>query len=176
MNRKIYIAFVKVQICLVCMMLLIGLNACATQSAALSVNQSGGGVDIFSLSVDAQRAYQQSRWFDAVRLYQEIVEHVPGDSTAWFRLANTYAQQGAYEHAVHAYEQSLLHDNEQPKAWFNLSTAYLLHAQSAMQHSQAHLASGDPARELIQRRMRMLDDLVLGRIDSVAAPTASSFR
>ena len=74
MNRKIYIAFVKVQLCLVCMMLLIGLNACATQSAALSVNQSGGGVDIFSLSVDAQRAYQQSRWFDAVRLYQEIVE------------------------------------------------------------------------------------------------------
>ena len=151
---------------IVIIMVLSGLNACATSSAIERADQSEPKVDLFSISVDAQRAYQESRWFDAVRLYQEIVHYVPGDATAWFRLANTYAQQGAYDRAIHAYEESLKYDSDQSKAWFNLSTAYVLHARSAMQRSRSLLAAGDPAKQMIQQRMDTLDALVLGDVDT----------
>ena len=151
--------------CIVIIMMMSGLHACATNSVLKTAGQSDSKVDLFSLSVDAQLAYQESRWFDAVRLYQEIVHYVPGDATAWFRLANTYAQQGAYDRAIHAYEESLKYDSDQSKAWFNLSTAYVLHARSAMQRSRLLLAAGDPARQMIQQRMDTLDALVLGNVD-----------
>ena len=159
----------KLGTCIVVLMMLSGLNACATNSAMNTAEKSAPSVDLFSLSVDAQLAYQESRWFDAVRLYQEIVHHVPKDATAWFRLANTYAQQGAYDRAIHAYEESLKYDVDQTKAWFNLSTAYVLHARSAMHRSGLLLAAGDPAKQMIQQRMDTLDALVLGSVDSAGA-------
>lgn len=139
-------------------------TGCAMNSQS-AMGKSKPGVDLFMVSVNAQKAYQQSRWLDAVRLYQEIVEHVPSDAIAWFRLANTYAQQGAFERAIHAYEQSLHHDNEQPKAWFNLSTAYLLNAQSAMQQAHARMRVGDPARVMITARVKTLENLIHGRVE-----------
>ena len=155
---------VKLGTCLVVILMFSGLSACATHSSLKAASDNEAKVDLFSLSVDAQRAYQESRWFDAVRLYQEIVHHVPGDATAWFRLANTYAQQGAYDRAIHAYEESLKYDRDQSKAWFNLSTAYVLHARSAMQKSRLLLSVGDPASEMIQQRMDTLDALVLEKV------------
>ena len=157
---------VKLATCIVVLMMLSGLSACATNSVMNTAEKSVSSVDLFSLSVDAQLAYQESRWFDAVRLYQEIVHHVPKDATAWFRLANTYAQQGSYDRAIHAYEESLKYDVDQAKAWFNLSTAYVLHARSAMQRSRLLLASGDPGKQMIQQRMDTLDAVVLGSVDS----------
>lgn len=148
--------------CIAIMVMLLGLSACTINPLSSKNIDDVVKVDLFLLSVDAQRAYQQSRWFDAVRLYQQIVEHVPADASAWFRLANTYAQQGAYERAIYAYEQSLTHNSEQPKAWFNLSTAYILHAKGAMEHSRIRLAAEDPARKVIQHRMNELNNLVLG--------------
>jgi len=117
------------------------------------------------VSVEAQRAYQESRWLDAVRHYQQIVEHVPADAVAWFRLANTYAQQGAFERAIFAYEQSLTHDDEQPKAWFNLSTAYLLNAQSAMQQARERMHDDDPVKSMLDVRLMSLSSLIHTRVE-----------
>jgi len=125
---------------------------------------------IFELRQEAGRAYQQSRWIEAVRLYQRVVEQVPGDTDAWFRLGNTYAQQGAFQRAIHAYEKSLAQDAEQPKAWFNLSTAYLLNAQSAMRGAHSRLRDGDPAKRLIAQRLTSLGELVHGRFEEGVAP------
>lgn len=121
--------------------------------------------DMFLVSVQAQRAYQESRWLEAVSLYQQIVERVPNDAVTWFRLANTYAQQGAFERAIHAYEQSLALEKEQPKAWFNLSTAYLLNAKLAMMNAHMAVRSHDPAKVLIEARLQVLDDLVNNRLE-----------
>ena len=122
--------------------------------------QHSSPVDLFELSVDAQRAYRESRWTEAVALYQRIVEHVPADAAAWFHLANTYAQQGAFDRAIYAYEQSLKYDSEQPKAWFNLSTAYLMHAQSAMRQSYVLMRADNTSRSMVEQRMSALDVLV----------------
>ena len=129
------------------------------------VSQNSGKEDLFQLSVNAQRAYQESRWTEAVRFYQELVERVPGDAQAWFRLANTYAQQGAYERAVYAYEQSLSNDNNQPKAWFNLSTAYLLRAKAAAEQSQVRMTNDPSAKAQLNYRMQTLDELINGPVD-----------
>jgi len=128
---------------------------------------------VFELSRQADRAYRESRWIDAVRDYQRLTEEVPRDAYAWFRLGNTYAQQGAYDRAIHAFETSLTHDAEQPKPWFNLSTAYLLNAQSAMGRARSQLRSDDPARLLIEQRMDVLGKLVHGRFEEGATPTGA---
>ena len=149
-------------------------SACATTSTDTQQGSSGSGnasEDVFILSQNAQRAYTQSRWMEAVQLYQRVVERVPNDADAWFRLANTYAQQGAYERAIHAYETSLFNNSQQPKAWFNLSTAYLLNAQSAMRQSYDRMRSNDPARAMIDTRLVALGDLLHGRIEDSVIPS-----
>ena len=136
------------------------LSGCAGIRSPSDAKQQAPVADLFVLSVNAQRAYQESRWLEAVTLYQQIVEHVPGDAVAWFHLANTYAQQGAFDRAIHAYEQSLKHDSDQPKAWFNLSTAYLMHAHSAMRQSHGRMRVDNESRSMVEQRMSALGELV----------------
>lgn len=151
---------------LICVLVLsLSLAGCASSGKDINAGTQASSDDLFMLSVEAQRAYTQSRWIDAVRLYQQIVERAPTDSIAWFALANTYAQQGAFERAVYAYEQSLNYNPEQPKAWFNLSTAYLLNAQLAMQKSQQRMRASDPARTLVDRRMQVMQYLLHERFE-----------
>ncbi|MEE9321487.1 MAG: tetratricopeptide repeat protein [Granulosicoccus sp.] len=121
--------------------------------------------EMFKLSSIADNAYRESRWIDAVRYYQRLTEQVPGDSYAWFRLGNTYSQQGAFDQAIHAYETSLENNKYQPKPWFNLSTAYLLNAQVAMQQAWQTLRTDDPARGMIEKRLRLLGELIHNRIE-----------
>ena len=116
--------------------------------------------DVFKTSELAEDAYSQSRWTDAARYYQQLTESVPGDAYIWFRLANTYVQKGDFNEAIHAYETSIKRDALQPKPWFNLSTTYLLNAKAAMLQSWENLRSGDPARDLIMRRVAALDLLM----------------
>ncbi len=121
--------------------------------------------DAFALSERADRAYREARWIDAARHYGALTERVPSDAYAWFRLGNTWAQQGAFDRATHAYEQSLERDAHQPKPWFNLSTAYLLNAQRAMNRAWAAMRPGDPARAMIERRLAALGELMHDRIE-----------
>jgi len=132
---------------------------------------SGYTDDVFELSAKADRAYRESRWIDAARQYQKLTNQVPEDSYAWFRLGNTYAQQGAFAQAIHAYEASLARNSEQPKPWFNLSTAYLLNAQLAMTRAWEKMRPGDPARVMIERRLKTLSDLMHDRIEDMPLRT-----
>lgn len=137
------------------------------------VGETGAGQSeaLFAMSRRADRAYSESRWIDAVREYQRVVEQVPEDAAAWFRLGNTYAQQGAYDRAIHAYETSIMHDATQPKPWFNLSTTYLLKARDSMRLSRERLREGDPARLLIEERLQGLARLVHGRFEDSVTST-----
>lgn len=153
--------------------LLLGLSACSStpSSTVLSLPAQSGSYDLFAASRKAEQAYQQSRFIEAVQLYQDIVERVPTDADAWFKLGNTYVQQGAYERAIHAYQRSLGNEDEQPKAWFNLSTAYLLHAQHAMRNAHEKLRPQDPARLLIQQRLLELEQVMHGRVEESTSTT-----
>lgn len=163
---------------LVSVMCFLGLSACATNGPADSEFQSSirdtdrYTDDVFQLSATADRSYRESRWIDAARQYQQLTDRVPEDSYAWFRLGNTYAQQGAFEQAIHAYEASLARNAEQPKPWFNLSTAYLLNAQVAMTQAWEKMRPGDPARAMIERRMQGLNKLMHDRIEDMPLRTS----
>lgn len=124
--------------------------------------------DVFELSREADRAYQESRWLDAARMYQSLTEQVPQDAYSWFRLGNTYAQQGSYSQAIHAYESSLARNSSQPKPWFNLSTAYLLNAQHALTQAWQQLRSDDPARMMIQQQLALLQQLMHQRFEDTS--------
>ena len=130
--------------------------------------------DVFRLSGEADRAYRESRWLEAARKYGELTEAVPADAYAWFRLGNTYAQQGDFRRAIAAYERSLERDATQAKPWFNLSTAYLLNAQTAMMRAWGQLREGDPARAMIETRLATLRTIVHERIED--GPTRTGIR
>lgn len=165
----------KINKILILLVFWVGLTGCVSNSEPTNVlGGSQNSVEAFELRQKAQIAYQQSRWIDAVRLYQGLVEKTPTDSGAWFRLGNIYAQQGALQRAIHAYENSLKHDSGQPKAWFNLSTAYLLNAQSSMLSAHNQLRESDPAKTLIAERLSALSALVHGRFEEGVSPTAYS--
>lgn len=129
---------------------------------------SSGKGDVFELSRQADLAYQESRWLDAARMYQSLTEQVPQDAYSWFRLGNTYAQQGSYNQAIHAYESSLERNASQPKPWFNLSTAYLLNAQHALNQAWTQLRPDDPARVMIKQQLAMLQQLMHQRMEDVS--------
>lgn len=133
--------------------------------------------DVFALSAAAERAYQNSRWIDAVRHYETLTAELPRDAYTWFRLGNAYARQGDYSRAIPAYETSIGLDAHQPKPWFNLSSAYLLNARGAMLNAYESLRVGDPARRMIQQRISALDGLLHQRFEDQTGPaSAVAFR
>ena len=162
--------------------LVISASGCSTlqspssESAASLSDDDSSSYEIFKLSERAQLAYTESRLIEAVQLYQQVVEQLPTDADAWFRLGNTYTQQGSYERAIHAYETSLINDSQQPKAWFNLSTAYLLNAQSAMRQSFDRMRPNDPARALVDARLVALSTLLHGRLEESSVPRVRTSR
>ncbi len=162
--------------------LVISASGCSTlqspssESAASLSDDDSSSYEIFKLSERAQLAYTESRLIEAVQLYQQVVEQLPTDADAWFRLGNTYTQQGAFERAIHAYETSLINDSQQPKAWFNLSTAYLLNAQSAMRQSFDRMRPNDPARALVDARLVALSALLHGRLEESSVPRVRTSR
>jgi len=157
----------------VCWLIVAGvLTGCAaTAPTSQAPANSAYSDEIFKLSAQADQAYRESRWLDSARHYQQLTEKVPQDAYAWFRLGNTYAQQGAFAQAIHAYEASIERDGHQPKPWFNLSTAHLLNAQQAMQQSWQQLRPNDPARLVIERRLELLQTLMHDRIEDAVVQT-----
>ena len=145
-------------------------SGCATQGETREEGLSEQSRQVFELTTQADLAYRESRWIDAARDYQLLTQEIPQDAYPWFRLGNVYAQQGAYDRAIHAYETSLSNDGEQAKPWFNLSTAYLLNARLAMMRARDQLRPGDPAREMIDRRLEQLGALMHGRIEDSPTP------
>ncbi len=108
----------------------------------------------------ADAAYQAGRWKEASRHYRGVLEKMPQDPYAWFRLGNSLTRQGHYSHAIQAFEASLQHDARQAKPWFNLSTAHLLGAQLATLKAWEVMAQDDPSRQVIQRRLDALSHLL----------------
>jgi len=157
-------------------MVMVTFSACSTAPVrGADIKRDEQARQSFQLRQQAEIAYQSSHWIEAVQLYQKLIEINPGDSGAWFRLGNIYAQQGAYQRAISAYESSLTQDPNQPKALFNLSTAYLLNAQAAMRSAHSRLRDGDPAKILISERLNSLSALVHGRLEENQTSTNYRF-
>lgn len=129
-------------------------------------------VDVFGLVQRADKAYIQSRWFEASQLYHQVTEAVPDDAYAWFRLGNTYLRQGRIESAIHAYEQTIARDENHAKALYNLSLAYAFKALYAAEQADESLGQDDPASELVKNRIKRLQALVRQPAEQTESPAS----
>ncbi|WP_157736208.1 tetratricopeptide repeat protein [Granulosicoccus antarcticus] len=109
---------------------------------------------------EADAAYAAGRWGRASAHYRVVLEQVPNDAYAWFRLGNTLTRQGQYSHAIQAFETSLQHEARQSKPWLNLSTAHLLGAQLATLKALEALARNEPSRQAVEDRLETLTQLL----------------
>ena len=108
----------------------------------------------------ADTAYISEDWGQASGSYRKVIEKIPNDTYAWFRLGNSLTQLGQYAQAVVAYETSLASDNGQFKAWFNLSTAHLLNAKVVTLNALKSIGLNDPSRAEVERRLNVLTALL----------------
>lgn len=114
----------------------------------------------FELVKKADRAYLESRWLEAEQGYSAVIQQVPEDPYAWFRLGNTQLRQGRVDSAIHAFNQALKRDPQHSKTHYNLATAYLLQALAALENSGHSLRDQDPGKQVIQQRIAELQQLM----------------
>lgn len=146
------------------LILSVTLQSCAMtasdRSAGRNAESSRQTQQLFLDINQADAAYQAGRWKEASSHYRRVLEKMPQDPYAWFRLGNSLTRQGKYSHAIQAFEASLQHDARQTKPWFNLSTAHLLGAQLATLKAWEVTAQDDPSRRAIQLRLDALTQLL----------------
>lgn len=128
------------------------------ERGAIDVNSTN--TNIYRITAQADRAYNAEDWRQASTLYRNVVEVVPNDPYAWFRLGNSLTQLGQYGQAVDAYETSLGADNAQFKAWFNLSTTHLLSAKVVTLKALRSIGMNDPSRVKVESRLDVLTALL----------------
>ncbi|MFT6878198.1 MAG: tetratricopeptide (TPR) repeat protein [Granulosicoccus sp.] len=115
---------------------------------------------LYQLMNEADNAYNSEDWVQASNSYREVIETIPNDAYAWFRMGNALTQLGQYAQAVVAYETSLAADNGQFKAWFNLSTTHLLNAKVVTLNALRSIGMNDPSRKQVERRLDILTALL----------------
>jgi len=126
------------------------LAACAAQT----VREAPETLALYEKSM---RAYAQGDLQTAERGFEAIVQSVPHDATAWFRLANIYARTDRPRQAVAAYQEALVRNPKLPKAWYNLGIVQLRQAA----HSFLSLTQGLPASDpLHQRGLELAQEVI----------------
>lgn len=115
---------------------------------------------LYQLMGQADHAYDSEDWLGASNRYREVLEKIPNDAYAWFRMGNSLTQLGQYAQAVAAYETSLAADNGQFKVWFNLSTTHLLNAKVVTLNALRSMGMNDPSRDKVERRLDILTALL----------------
>lgn len=143
------------------------ISSCSTFEGTIPTRQDHGKLSstvaptsLYQLMGQADRAYDSEDWLRASKSYREVLEKIPNDAYAWFRLGNSLTQLGQYAQAVAAYETSLAADNGQFKAWFNLSTTHLLNAKVVTLNALRSIGMNDPSRDKVRRRLDILTALL----------------
>lgn len=162
--------FLKIKYVFVLLIGILLTSGCST-FAGNTTDQDGGNYDrthdynssknsIYQLMAQADSAYDSEDWLEASNRYREVLDKIPDDAYAWFRMGNSLTQLGRYGEAVVAYETSLATDNAQFKAWFNLSTTHLLNAKVVTLNALRSIGMNDPSRNKVERRLDVLTALL----------------
>lgn len=131
-----------------------------THTSSKKADNDHNDHNVYQLMGKADAAYNSENWAIASTAYRKVLEIIPNDAYAWFRMGNSLTQLGQYHKAVVAYETSLAADNGQFKAWFNLSTTHLLNAKVVTLNALRSIATNDPSRSTVVRRLDILTALL----------------
>ena len=145
--------------------------ACVTAGCSTSPSQKFSDEDsVFSIVAQADRAYTESRWLEAEKAYEAVIERVPQDHYGWFRLGNTQLHQGRIESAIHTYQQAIKRNGDHPKTYYNLSIAYLLSALHTMERTNKSMRDNDPGKAMVKAKMEQLLFVIGDPIESSVSP------
>ena len=125
-------------------------------------SENPSGKDTVTLVQDADLAYTQGNWARAESQYRLIVQRVPGDAYAWFKLGNLYMRTDRPNEAMYAYQQTLARDNTYAKAYHNLALLYLLQGQRTLEAGIKAALPNDPQLAANRALLAQLTTLVDG--------------
>ena len=111
---------------------------------------------ISDLYEDSLRAYAQKDYKLAAVGLAKVVERVPSDAEAWFRLGNAYSRTNRPRQAAAAYQQSVLKNPRHARAWYNLGLTQTRIAANSYLEMSRHLEDGDPLRDVALRMAEAL--------------------
>lgn len=99
---------------------------------------------LLELRHEAAALYQKKAYAEAMPLYQQLVEAVPNDAIAWFRLGNLHVRLQQPEKAIAAYQKAVLLDPGVSKAWHNIGILRLRQAANSFTQSLQYIPPSDP--------------------------------
>lgn len=141
-------------------MLLLG--ACATNSKN----------KIFDLVAQADAAYARGDWQQAERHYMAVVEVVPKDAYAYFRLGNVYAKQMNFDAAMQAYQAAIVRQGDMTKAYNNLALVHVLQAKRVLEAGQKTMRKGDPLQRRMKKMLREVQKIADIAVQETTSPAA----
>src|ERR1700754_3123407 len=152
--------------------LMAGLAGCAAHG---TLPPTRGAPDVAQEAQEADRAYASGDIRHAADLYASIVDRVPEDADAWYRLGNAQFRLQRPDEAVVAYQRAIDLRPDHAQALYNLGVVRLKQAQAAMIASARAGKPGDSLRldsgRIAQRLARVGDDVgAMGKGEGGAPP------
>ncbi len=121
--------------------------------------------DAYALIKAADYAYERSQWQEAEKFYLNVIDAVPSDAYAYFRLGNTYTRQHRFMEAIEAYRHALAIDPKLVKAYNNLAAVHLIQAERAIETALASFPDGGAAMPLLRLRHEQIKKLTSIPVD-----------
>jgi len=134
----------KLSQCLVSIVLLCTLSACATTQTTVVVKAYTKEHDLFEERSKAITFYQNNQLAESLAIYDRLIASVPEDAELWFRKGNIHARINQPNEAVKAYQEAVLRDQKYYKAWRNMTTIQLRQAANSMTQLIAVLPPSHP--------------------------------
>lgn len=113
--------------------------------------------NLLDLRREAASLYQDKEYAAAMPLYLQLVERVPNDAVAWFRVGNIHARQNQPEKAIEAYQRAVLLDPTLSRAWHNIGIIRLRQAANSFTQSLEYIPPADP---MFDREMRLSEGVL----------------
>lgn len=113
-------------------------------------------VNLVATQRQAELAYANGDWPQALADYQRLTKAAPKQAEYWFRLGNVQFRQGQLDSANQSYLQALQLDPKLSGAWYNLGIVRLREAEAAFVQGAQLGKPGDP---VLQRSIDMVDGI-----------------
>ncbi len=148
---------------------LAGLAMFALAGCATTGNQPETRDDAMRYATSADVAYQSGDWTVAEHYYREVIDRVPNDPYAHFRLGNTLLKLDRWEDAIDAYRMALAVDPTYAKAANNLATVHLMLAEQALHIAIDRMMDNDPRAAMLMLREKKIHEVVDIPVDDARA-------
>ena len=100
--------------------------------------------DLITLRKNAEKAYQNADWENAIVFYEKMIKQVTKDAQPWFRIGNAHARLNRPVPALRAYQKALSLDSNNSKIWHNMGIVQLKLATNTFIEMQRHTTADDP--------------------------------